>query len=224
MTLNIRNWNWQAERLDEVKSLLGHCLVTDAPRVEDLNRNTDLVMMQSRAGRIACRVRRWPDRPEWASFLGEFTVRTRVGGGGPTEIDKVLGLADGEEFGDYLFYGVAAPSGDRLAGFLFADLDIFRKYHQEQVQQAQDEARRFLFRPPGPVVDDGRPVSWPGVPHRNRPPDQDTYFRSYDVNEVATTDRRFVVKGYRVPIPVFAASFDGGDVPSAWDVKDKWRP
>jgi hypothetical protein len=69
------NKKWSDAFLVEIKSILGMHLIGQAPTVEDVSRNTDLITLTMLPVRISCRVR----RPGYFEKYGdEFTIRSDV--------------------------------------------------------------------------------------------------------------------------------------------------
>ncbi|MGH7722222.1 MAG: hypothetical protein ACRENL_05225 [Candidatus Dormibacteria bacterium] len=121
-----------------MKSIIGICLVGEAPLVEDQERNTDLIVLRLEAKRVACRVRR---HEYLARYPNDITIRAvRPGSGNKTEIEKVV-----EGFGDYVLYGFGAPVEEQphclMRAWLLGDLNVFRGWYSKQL-----EARRLPGR------------------------------------------------------------------------------
>jgi hypothetical protein len=123
------NWRFQTHYYAHFIENIQRCRrVEVACAADDLHRNTDFVTFDDSDGhRWACRVRRpLPDpcQPWQADWVHQFTIRTSVPGGAPTEIDKVRA-----GWGDWMQYGWAepfdvTPSGlmDRWAIFKLGDV------------------------------------------------------------------------------------------------------
>ena len=114
---------WSDQFNPEIKRICGENLIAVAPEEEDCRHNTDLMVLQMKPMRIACRVRRYG---YFEKYPYEITLRAKRASGAPTEFSKILA-----GWGDYLFYGFAAPQGPHLHAWILADLNVFRKWHRE---------------------------------------------------------------------------------------------
>lgn len=101
----------------EIRHIVGGWLLCEAPVTEDIQRNTDLIVLKMEAKRVACRVRR---HRHLTAFGDQFTLRTKSRGG-VSELEKVA-----KGFGDYIFYGFADQHNKRLASWFIGDLCVFR--------------------------------------------------------------------------------------------------
>ncbi|MDR1574143.1 MAG: hypothetical protein LBS24_07525, partial [Clostridiales Family XIII bacterium] len=115
---------WSDKFLPQIKRILGECLITEPPIEEDIERNTDLIVLRLDSVRIACRVRK---HKYLARYGNEFTVRAGRPSGAKTELTKII-----EGFGDYFFYGFADENETELAKWLIGDLRAFRIYFQRE--------------------------------------------------------------------------------------------
>jgi hypothetical protein len=155
-----QDFNYGRRYLGHMKQIVGMHLIREAPAEEDMQHNTDLIVLRLDAIRIACRVR----RPKNLSKYGhQFTIRTKRPNGTKTELAKVL-----EGWGDYNLYGFGAESGDYLTTWVLGDLDIFRLWFQREtvklpagrqpgVEQTNPDGTKFrafnvAAMPPGFVV------------------------------------------------------------------------
>jgi len=109
---------WSDRFLPEMKSILGWCLIAEAPIEEDVNHNTDLIVLKLEAVRIGCRVRR---HKYIEKYSHEFTIRSSVPSGHKTELAKVI-----EGWGQYLLYGFCDEQEKKLAKWTLIDLNVFR--------------------------------------------------------------------------------------------------
>jgi len=109
---------WSDAYLPTIKAILGQCLIGEASREDDQERNTDLIVLRMNAVRIACRLR----RQEFATKYGnEFTIRLSRPSGAKSEFTKVV-----EGWGDYIFYGFAAESPPIITRWFVGDLKVLR--------------------------------------------------------------------------------------------------
>lgn len=120
-----RDFDYQRQLIPEIKRVLANYLIVEADAKEDMQHNTDLIVLKLDTIRVACRVRRF-------SFLerypDEFTIRSSRPSGAETELTKML-----SGWGDYIFYGFASPSGDELAAWMLGDLKVFRVWHHREL-------------------------------------------------------------------------------------------
>lgn len=120
-----RSFKWQQRFMPQVKRILGEHLIAEAPFEEDVDRNTDLIVLRLEAVRIACRLR---EHRYLARYGDEFTIRATRPGGEDTELAKVV-----SGWGEYIFYGFVTAAGDDLAAWLLGDLNVFRLWHGRQL-------------------------------------------------------------------------------------------
>jgi hypothetical protein len=110
--------------LPEIKRYLGEYLIAEPKEIEeDKRHNTDLVVLELRAVRIACRVRR---DIYYVKYGNEFTIRSSVPSGNKTELAKII-----EGWGDYIFYGFG--DGEHLTHWFIGDLKAFRLWFSIQI-------------------------------------------------------------------------------------------
>ncbi len=110
--------NWSDKFLPEIKRHLGEYLIGEPPIAEDMERNTDLMVLHLDAIRIGCRVRR---HKYLSRYAGEFTIRSGLKSGAKTELTKII-----EGWGQYLFYGFCDEDEKRLSQWVLIDLNAFR--------------------------------------------------------------------------------------------------
>ena len=112
------NRNWSDRFLPEIKQLIGAHLLQSAPDHEDHFNATDLMMLDAKDMRIAARVR----RPGYAErYPNQFTIRSRLPAGAPTELSKIV---NGK--GDWMFYGHSDAGQTGIAQWQLIDLRAFR--------------------------------------------------------------------------------------------------
>lgn len=108
---------WSDTFLPEIKRHLGEYLIAEPKDFdEDKYRNTDLIVLELKAVRIACRIRR---ETYYEKYGSEFTIRSERRSGNKTELAKII-----EGWGDYIFYGFA--DDERLTHWFIGDLKAFR--------------------------------------------------------------------------------------------------
>jgi hypothetical protein len=93
-------------------------LIGEPPEEEDVERNTDLIVLKMEAVRIACRVRR---NKYFQEYPNDITIREGRPSGTKTELTKIC-----EGWGDYFFYGFADEDENRLVAWKLCDLKAFR--------------------------------------------------------------------------------------------------
>lgn len=121
------DFNWQRHLIPHAKQILANYLIGEAPDVEDMHRNTDLIVLTMNPVRVACRFRRnhYLTGPRGSQYADEFTIRLTRPSGAMTELAKVL-----SGWGDFIFYGFARPDGeDGFAAWLIGSLHEFRNWH-----------------------------------------------------------------------------------------------
>ena len=110
--------SWSDAYLPTIKAILGQCLIGEAAREEDQERNTDLIVLRMNAVRIACRLRRY----EYLSrFSNDFTIRFTRPSGIKSEFTKII-----EGWGDFFFYGFGCEDPPEIAQWFVGDLKEFR--------------------------------------------------------------------------------------------------
>lgn len=112
------NRAWSDRFLPEVKRQIGAQLLKVAPDDIDQKQATDLMMLDARDTRVAVRIR----RPGYHSrYPNQFTIRSKVPSGAPTELNKVV-----NGHGDWMFYGHASADGRNIEHWQLLDLRAFR--------------------------------------------------------------------------------------------------
>jgi hypothetical protein len=115
---------WSDKYLPEIKRHIGEHLISEPKDIaEDSTHNTDLVVLELQAIRIACRVRKDEYRKKYGN---QFTIRSSVPSGNKTELTKII-----EGWGDYFFYGFADDSN--LTQWLIGDLKAFRLWFNREL-------------------------------------------------------------------------------------------
>lgn len=128
---------WSDQFIPVITQCLSSVFVKPASLPMDQQENTDLMVMDVRQSRVACRVRDvdYSDR-----YPFDITVRAVRRTGAVTEWDK---MRDG--FGDYMFYGFGIPGErPRLARWVIVDLSRLRQFlafHEGQKTRPWSECR-----------------------------------------------------------------------------------
>jgi len=121
--------SWQHDKrqsdvfIPEIAAILGCLFICEPPPVEDMENNTDLIVLGLGGLRFACRVR---DASYEQRYGDEFTIRSGRPNGVKTELRKVL-----EGWGDYIFYGFGCKESGRLTKWAVGDLKVLRIYFSE---------------------------------------------------------------------------------------------
>jgi hypothetical protein len=113
-----KNNNWSDTFLPEIKQILGYYLIGKPPIVEDMEHNTDLIVLNMKPVRIACRIRRYE---YYSKYSNEITIRSKTSSGCPTELRKII-----TGWGDYFFYGFSDESETKLYSWHLISLNHFR--------------------------------------------------------------------------------------------------
>jgi hypothetical protein len=157
--------------LPHLKQIVGEHVIREAPMEEDLDRNTDLIVLELNGIRVACRVR----RPVYEDlYPDEFTIRTARPSRARTELTKIV-----EGWGTHLLYGFGDEAEPRLRRWVLGDLHDFRLWFGRYLARHAGQLpgwerpnadgtlfRAFRYRdlPPTFVR-----ASWPADPCRWRP-------------------------------------------------------
>jgi len=167
-----KDFDWQRQFIPQIKQILANYLIEEAPFEEDTRRNTDLLVLEAKTLRIACRVRHHKYVLD-ARYRDEFTIRASRPSGVETELHKVL-----RGWGDRVFYAFADEDESALCAWLLGDLDEFRLWHN----------RALALLPPGRM---------PGTEVPNA--DRSSKGRAYRVGDLPDA---FVVARRRFEAPV----------------------
>ena len=127
---------WTARFNDDIKRIIAPLIIVDATPEEDMERNTDMMVLSAGNIRIMCRVRKWPQRDR---FVRDFTIRS-YSNGLKTEIHKVL-----EGWGDYLFYGLADKTESRIHSYRVMDMQVFRDNYKPGHEFANTDGQTKLM-------------------------------------------------------------------------------
>ncbi len=109
--------------------MIGKHLLQIAPVEEDMNFNTDLIVLKMNSVRIACRVRRYKYLD---SYSDQFTIRSGRPNGTKTELTKII-----EGWGDFLFYGFCDEEEQSIPKWFLGDLKIFRLWFSRELVNHQ---------------------------------------------------------------------------------------
>ena len=111
---------WSDMFIPEIKQILGEFLIKEAPIVEDMMHNTDLIVFELGTVRIACRIRKYSFCQNYGD---QFTLRYSRPNDKETEFQKML-----NGYGDYFFYGFSNSKEDKLYKWIIGDLNKLRTY------------------------------------------------------------------------------------------------
>ncbi len=157
------DFTWQRRFVPRMKRIIGEHLIGEAPREEDAEHNTDLIVLRMEAVRIACRVRNFEYvlDDDWRE---QFTIREVRPSGAKTELAKVL-----EGWGDYILYGFANEEGTDLCAWVLGDLRVFRLWHHRTLASTSRLTPRGTPELPGISLHNG---------------DRSSSFRAYRLKEL----------------------------------------
>lgn len=105
--------------------ILGLHLIGEPALEEDVERNTDLIVLKMEAVRIACRIRRYE---YFDKYPNEITIRSGRPTGTKTELTKII-----EGWGDYFFYGFSTGDERALCAWKLCSLNAFRIWFNRQI-------------------------------------------------------------------------------------------
>jgi hypothetical protein len=154
----ISDKKWSDRFIPIIKPILGQYLIGEPPIEEDMERNTDLIVLKMEPLRIACRIRRpkfYFDHPE---YRDEITIRTERPNGYKTELTKII-----EGFGDFFFYGFSNKEENSLVAWKLCKLSVFRVWFMRELSK----------------LDKGKT---PGIGKENG--DNSSKFRAFKVGEI----------------------------------------
>lgn len=139
-----RDFDWQRQFIPEIKRILANYLIDEAPAEEDMEHNTDLIVLKLSTIRVACRLRRSVGK-NGINYLerypDEFTIRAGRPSGVQTELSKML-----SGWGDRIFYGFIAADDSAIVAWLLGDLSVFRLWHHREALKSPSE-RRWAVKP-----------------------------------------------------------------------------
>jgi len=129
------NWTedkrWSDRFLHEIKGIIGQAFIVEPPQEEDVEHNTDLIVLRFDSIRVACRIRKCQYMEQYGN---EFTIRAGRPSGVKTELTKII-----EGWGDYLFYGFADEGETVLAKWEIINLDAFRLWFNRMLVKNKGE-------------------------------------------------------------------------------------
>lgn len=134
--------SWSDRYLPAIRQLVGPHLLIPAPIELDTQQATDLIVLRARDMMIACRVRRYGyvDR-----YPFDITLRSKRDTGSRTELEKIV-----EGWGDWMFYGHSAATGDAIERWYLLDLHQWRReFVREGLRSAlkKDAKYRGVIQP-----------------------------------------------------------------------------
>ncbi len=121
----LQDKGWSDRFIPEIKELIGKYLLQTAPVEEDMNANTDLIVLGMNSIRIACRVRRYK---YLSLYRDQFTIRSGRPHGTKTELTKII-----EGWGDFFFYGFCDETEKYIPKWFLGDLKIFRVWFTREL-------------------------------------------------------------------------------------------
>ena len=121
MPTYLENRNWSERYTPKCRQIIGANIIGVGSYRMDCEQATDLFCIGCDDLRVACRIR----RPGYCKQYGnDFTIRSRLDNGYPTEIDKLRA-----GWAKYMLYGHAKENtvgNDSLARWMLIDLDVWR--------------------------------------------------------------------------------------------------
>ena len=126
---------WSDGFIPEIKRILSGVLIAEAPFKEDTKHNTDLMVLNLKPYRIACRIR----RNKYLEYSDQLTTRAGRPNGASSEFQKTR---DG--WGDIFFYGIANAAGTKLVFWIVGDLNVFRSYIENYQRENNGELPGIL--------------------------------------------------------------------------------
>jgi len=118
---------WSDRFIPAIKRILSEVLISEAPFKEDANYNTDLMVLDLKPYRIACRIR---NNDCLKDYGDQFTIRDGRPSGAKSEFVKIR---DG--WGDIHFYGIANAAGTELVFWVVGDLNVLRIYIESYTKE-----------------------------------------------------------------------------------------
>ena len=119
-----KNFDSDKKRVDkfepEIKRLCGEIFIQTAPERIDCGEATDLLVLDIKPIKIACRIR---THEYWKRYPYEFTIRSSRPSNVDTELQKILCGA----WCEYNFYGFADQKDEKLLAWFIGDLKVFRR-------------------------------------------------------------------------------------------------
>jgi len=119
------NKQWSDKFLPKIKMICGLYLTGEPPIEEDMERNTDLIVLNMTPLRIACRIRHFS---YFEKYQDDFTIRTLVPSGRNSELTKII-----EGYGDYSFYGFSNQKETDLYAWKLCKVSVFRLWFMRKL-------------------------------------------------------------------------------------------
>ncbi len=123
-----RDFDWGRKYIVCIKRALCNFVLEEAPISLDQREATDLMILDAKDVRYACRMR---EAGYDKKYGYQFTIRTGRPTGAKTELAKIL---DG--FGDRFFYGFASERGIAIKRWCLIDLHTFRREYSYLAKKA----------------------------------------------------------------------------------------
>lgn len=108
---------WSDHFIPQIKRIVGPQLMSVTPDEIDCSQATDLYIFTARDMRIAARVR----RNEYLKWKYQFTIRSKLDSGVPTELSKIV-----NGWGDWMFYAFSDEAEKQFALWWLIDLHALR--------------------------------------------------------------------------------------------------
>ena len=114
------NRNWSDQFIPSICDIVGPRLLIPAPFEIDTQQATDLIVLRVRDLSIAARVRDAAGG-YYKRYPKQFTIRSQVHSGVPTELTKII-----NGWAGWMFYGFGRVSPVRFVAWRIIDLNVFR--------------------------------------------------------------------------------------------------
>lgn len=136
MPVNEEQWKidkkWSDKFLPEIKQIIGEHLITEPPEEEDIEHNTDLIVLGFDSIRVGCRIRKYE---YFSKYPNDFTIRSeRPKNGKRTELSKII-----EGWGDYFFYGFSDQAEIHILYWRIISLNKFRLWFNRELFKNKGE-------------------------------------------------------------------------------------
>lgn len=114
--------SWADKFIPHMCRIIGPRLLVPSDFTVDANEATDLIVLDAKDKRIACRLR----RPSAKRYPYDFTIRYSRPNGVKTEYAKFV-----DRFGDWMFYGHVSEHEQFIERWMIIDLEAWRMQHDQ---------------------------------------------------------------------------------------------
>jgi len=120
---------WSDIFLPKIKMICGLYLTGEPPEEEDMERNTDLIVLNMMPLRIGCRIRRFS---YFFKYKDDFTIRSDRPSKSKSELAKII-----EGYGDYFFYGFSNHDETNLCAWKLCKFSVFRLWFMRKLAKGE---------------------------------------------------------------------------------------